>query len=66
MFARAGKGDGVTNHIVITDVVTGLLGKFVPDVKPVAVVLVNSLTTDLNFYVADKGVTDVIDPSEAV
>ena len=66
LFARAGKGDGVTNHIVITYVVTGLLGKFIPDVQPVAVVFIDSLTTDLNFYVADKGVTDIVDPSEAV
>ena len=43
-----------------------LLGKFVPDVKPVTIVFVDSLATDFYFYVADQYVTYVVDPAEAV
>ena len=60
----SGKGDGVTNHVVITSLKTRGDGEFVPDGKPVTVLLIDSLTTDLYFDGFDKDVTDEVDPSE--
>ena len=34
------KGKGVANHIVVADLVTGLLSKLVPDVEPITVLFV--------------------------
>jgi hypothetical protein len=45
------------NHKFVTIPMTGGLGKFVPDVKPVSVMFVNSLTTNFNFNGLDKFVT---------
>ena len=45
--------------------VSGFLGKFVPDVKPITVVFVDALTTDFYFYGADKSMSYVVDPTEA-
>ena len=42
------------------------MGKFVPDVEPVTVVLVNSLTTNFDFDVLNKSVANLVDPSEVV
>jgi hypothetical protein len=44
---------------------TRLLGQLIPDVEPITVLLVDSLTSDFYFYIADKDVADVVDPSEA-
>jgi hypothetical protein len=61
----SGKGNSVTNHIVITNLETGLLGKLVPDGKPVTELLVDLLTTNVNGYVLDEDVANIVDPSEA-
>ena len=34
------KGKGVANHIVVADLVTGLLSELVPDVEPITVLFV--------------------------
>jgi hypothetical protein len=41
------------------------LGKLVPDIQPITVVLINALTTDLDLDVADENVSDVVDPTKA-
>ena len=60
----SGKGDGVTNHVIISGLKTRGDGKFVPDGKPVTILLIDSLTTDLYFNRLDKYVSDEVDPSE--
>jgi len=60
-----GEGNGVTDHVVVTNLVTRLDGELGPDVKPVTVVFVNALSTDLDLDRADELVTNVVDPAEA-
>jgi hypothetical protein len=60
----SGKSNGVTDHIVITGLKTRGDGEFVPNGKPVTVLLIDSLTTDLYFDGLDKNVSDEVDPSE--
>jgi len=40
------------------------LGEFVPDVHPVTVVFVDTLSTDFNFDVFDENVTEPVNPAE--
>jgi hypothetical protein len=59
-----GKVNGVTDHVVVTNLETGLLGKLVPDGEPVTVLLVNLLSTNVNGDVLDEAVTNVVNPTE--
>ena len=54
----------VADHLGITGLLTRLLGKLVPDVKPITVVLVNALATDLNLDIVNEVVTDPVEPTE--
>ena len=54
----------VADHLGITSLLAGLLSELVPNVKPVTVVLVDALTTDLNLNVVDEVVTDPVEPTE--
>jgi hypothetical protein len=46
--------------------VTRGLGKLVPDVKPIAILFINLLSTDFDVNLFDKGVADVIYPTETI
>ena len=59
------KGEGVANHIVVSNLVSGLLSKLVPDVEPITVLLINTLASDLDLNVADNNVADIVHPTEA-
>ena len=59
-----GKGRNVTNHVGVTCLKTWLLGKLVPNVKPLAVLLVHTLTTNLNLNVVDENVANPVQPAE--
>ena len=61
-----GKGRDVTDHVLVANLLAGSLGKLVPDVHPVTVVLVDALATDLNLGVLDKIVAEVVEPAELV
>ena len=54
----------VADHLGITSLLAGLLSELVPNVKPVTVLLVDALTTDLNLNVVDEVVTDPVEPTE--
>jgi len=54
----------VANHLGITGLLAGLLSELVPNVKPVTVLLVNALTTDLNLNIVNDVVTDPVEPTE--
>jgi len=54
----------VADHLGITGLFAGLLGELVPNVKPIAIVLIDALTTDLNLDVVDEIVTDPVEPTE--
>ena len=43
---------------------SGFLGKFVPDVEPVTILLVNALTTNFDFNRLDEEETNIVDPAE--
>jgi hypothetical protein len=59
------KGDGVSDHVVVSDIVSGLLSKLVPNVEPLTIVAVNALSTDLDLDLLDEDKTDVVAPTEA-
>jgi hypothetical protein len=61
-----GEGNSVTNHVVITRLETSRDGELVPDGEPITIVLVDSLTTDLNLDLLDKHVANIVDPAEEV
>ena len=54
----------VANHLGVAGLLAGLLGELVPDVEPVTVVLVNALAANLELDVANKVVTDPVEPAE--
>jgi len=54
----------VANHLGIATLLAGLLGELIPDVEPLSVVLVNSLTTDLELDALDEVVANPVEPTE--
>ena len=54
----------VADHLGIASLLARLLGELVPDVKPITVVLVNALATDLNLNIVNEVVTDPVEPTE--
>jgi hypothetical protein len=54
------KLSGVTNHLVVTFLLLGRHSKLVPDVHPVTVLTVDTLTTNLNLNLSDKLLTGEI------
>jgi len=54
----------VADHLGIASLLTRLLGELVPDVKPITVVLVDALATNLDLDVVDEVVTDPVEPTE--
>jgi hypothetical protein len=61
-YASSGSG---TDHLLVAILVAGSLGQLVPDVEPITVVLVDTLTTDLELDVLDQGVTNPINPTSS-
>jgi len=61
---EVGELGDVADHLGITGLLASLLGELVPDVHPVTVLLVDTLTTDLNLDVVDDVVTDPVQPTE--
>ena len=55
----------VANHGGVTNLVTSGLGQLSPDLEPVRVVLVDTLTTDLDLYGGDQGVAEPVHPAES-
>ena len=58
------KGNSVSNHVIITGFKTRWDGELVPDGKPITILFVNSLTSDLDLDGLDEEVANEIDPSE--
>ena len=54
----------VANHLGVTGLLASGAGQLIPDVEPVAVVLVNALTTDLDLDILDEIVADPVEPAE--
>jgi len=54
---------GVANHLVVTSLLLGRQGKLVPDVHPVTILAVNSLTTDLDLDLSDELLAGVVQPT---
>jgi len=54
----------VAYHLRIAGLLARLLGEFIPDVEPVAVVLVDALAADLELDGVDELVTDIVEPAE--
>ena len=54
---------GVANHLVVTSLLLSRQGKLVPDVHPVTILAVNSLTTDLDLDLSDELLTGVVQPT---
>ena len=54
----------ITNHLGITGLFASLLRELIPDVEPVAIVLINALATDFNLNRLDKIVTNPVEPAE--
>ena len=61
---QVGQHRHVTNHLGIAGLLASLLGKLIPDVHPVTVVLVDTLTTNLNLHGLDKVVAHPVEPAE--
>jgi superfamily II DNA or RNA helicase len=54
---------GVANHLEITSLLLGGESKLIPDVHPVTVLTVNSLASNLDLYLCDELLTDVVQPT---
>ena len=56
----------VANHISVSYLKTGLLGELVPDVEPLTVLAVDTLSANLDLNVVDEGMANPVDPAELV
>jgi hypothetical protein len=54
----------VTHHLGVARLLARLLRELIPDVEPVAIVLVDALATDLNLDVLDEVVAHPVEPAE--
>ena len=54
----------VANHLGVAGLLARLLRELVPDVEPVAIVLVDALAADLDLNTLDEVVTDPVEPTE--
>jgi len=61
---QVGELRDVADHLSITSLLASLLGEFVPDVEPVTILLVDALTSNLNFNVIDEVVANPVEPAE--
>jgi len=62
---HTGQLGDVSNHVGVTQLVTRGLGQLVPDVEPVTVVFVDTLTTDFDLNVLHQDVTQPVQPTES-
>ena len=58
-----GKLGGVTNHLEITSLLLSSHGELIPDVHPVTILTINSLTTNLDLNLGNELLTGVIQPT---
>jgi len=61
---EVGELGDVANHLGVAGLLTRLLGELIPDVEPLAVVLVDALSTDLELNLADEVVANPVEPAE--
>ena len=61
---QVGELRDVADHLSITSLLSRFLGEFVPNVEPVTIVLVDTLSTDFDFNVVDQVVTNPVQPTE--
>ena len=54
----------VAHHLRVAGLLASLLRKLIPDVQPLAIVLVNALAADLEFNPVNKVVTNPVEPAE--
>ncbi len=54
----------VTHHLGVAGLFSGLLGQLIPDVQPVTVVLVDTLSSDFDLDVLHQVVTGPVQPAE--
>ena len=54
----------VTYHLGITGLLSRLLSELIPDVEPLTIMLIDALTTDLEFYLLDQVVANPVQPTE--
>ena len=57
---------GVTDHVVQGLDGTSILGELGPDLHPVTILTIDTLTTNLELHNLDQAVADVVQPAEAV
>jgi hypothetical protein len=60
---QVGQLGHVTNHLGVASLLAGLLGQLIPDVQPVAIVLVDALATNLNLNGLDQVVANPVEPA---
>jgi hypothetical protein len=53
----------VTNHLEVSTLLLSSHGKLIPDVHPVTILAINSLTTDLNLNLSDELLAGVVQPT---
>jgi hypothetical protein len=58
-----GKLSGVTNHLEVTSLLLGGHSELIPDVHPVTILTINSLTTNLDLNLGNKLLAGVIQPT---
>ncbi len=61
---QVGQLGHIANHLGIAGLLARLLGKLIPDLQPVTIVLVDALAADLQLNPVNKVVTDPVEPAE--
>jgi hypothetical protein len=61
---QVGELGNVTNHLGVTSLLARLLGELIPDVEPLTIMLIDTLTADLELNLLDEVVTRPVQPTE--
>ncbi len=61
---QVGELRDIANHLGVAGLLTRLLGELIPDVEPLAILLVDALATDFDLNILDDVVTDPVEPAE--
>ena len=64
LYEQVGQRRHVAHHLRVAGLLARLLGQLIPDVHPVAIVLVNALAANLNLHGLDEVVAHPVEPAE--
>jgi hypothetical protein len=61
---RGGHSRGLADHVGVTHLMPGGLGELIPNMEPLAIMLIDTLATNFNRHFLDKDMSEPVEPTE--